>query len=216
MATSSGPKGFVLFIVAIAVGLGIALSMQHFGIAPFFRQGDNGDNEDRPPIIVRDGSVILDGGDSTKAPDTWKDWTPAPTAATHYRPKQPKGAPVNGFLVTVVGADQGQCPTPSMEGDFITIEFTEENGTKSQLHVMRSRKTSNGNGKWEPEAAPPLNQTFSTPIPQTNSAPGQLVYGQPGTGWVSNVTVDDVSCGFNKPANGTDRNAVRVTIQPEK
>jgi len=63
-----------------------------------------GDEEERPPIVVRSGSLYIDGGDPLNPAPKWRGWTLVSTSSgtATWTPDQPAGAPVRAFEVTAL------------------------------------------------------------------------------------------------------------------
>ena len=174
-------------------------------------------DEDRPPIIVRDGSTIIEGGDSQNPAKGKKNWKTATNGTApppyRWRPDQDTGANVVKFTVMVAGFDPDNCPQSTLPGDDVDIEYTPSSGTTPvHLHVLHAPDPSGK--KDEPQVVSPTDLPIITPT--TTTSPQELVYDQGNKGWISNVTVGGISCGFRQPDNDNQRNAVRITIYPER
>lgn len=215
-------KGFT-WVVAYSAAVILAGYTIHLLFESAAPAGDY--DEDRPPIIVRDGSAIFEGGDQENPHKGKKDWktTSNGTAPPPYRwrPDHDKGASVVKFTVMVAGFDPDHCPQSTLPGDDVDIEYTPSVGAPTHLHVVHAPDPSGK--KDEPQVVSPTDLPIVTPTPATTTTttvtsglPQQLVYDQGNKGWISNVTVGGVSCGFHQPDTDNLRTAVRITIFPER
>jgi len=165
------------------------------------------DNDDRPPIIVTNGSMHFDDGDPSDN-SKWKDWVQANgNSPKQWTQKYPTGPGVSSFTVTIAGGQN--CPASTTMVFAVALEYTPKSGTKSLVTVQRVQWSGGGN-KLEPWVTAPSDMT-ATP---GGSAPSRLVYDTAG-GYISNITLttsgSPISCSF--PAGSTD---VKITIQPVK
>jgi hypothetical protein len=175
------------------------------GIGLFFTVGSG--DQDRPPIIVRGGSIYLDGG----TPTDWKPWQEHGNKKT-WQPDQSHGASTKNFAVTVSNsngpaAPTSPCPALPIIGTTVTIEYTTNAGVKSNLRIGRADSGS----KKVPQVDAPADLTRT---PGSGSTPDRITY-DPGAGYISNVTIVDDSgnqqmCGFLSNARAL------ITIQPTR
>lgn len=195
--------------VVLAVGAAVGLYM--------YAQSD--DTEDRPPIIVRDGSAIFEGGDSENPGKGQKDWKSVGNATDNvWKPVQDNGHNVSGFTVYVAGFDVKNCPQSTLAGNDVQIEYT-PGGIVAQtpkVFTIQHSPVGGGNNKNEPELDAPVK------LAPGSSASGfpQLTYSDAPGGWISKVSVTtkkgSLPCGFLQPADSDARNAVRITINAER
>jgi hypothetical protein len=170
-------------------------------------------DEDRPPIIVRSGSVTIEGGDPLDA-QHWKKWVSAGDKR-HYNPDHNNGAKVKYFAVQIANADNSAqspaCPALPVLGTVVSVEYTLTNGN-SPVGVVHVSKDIND--------APLVDlPTEVSPMDGSGSTPPRLTY-DPGAGWISQVSVSlpnglgtvSQSCRFAKPASGPG--SAVITIQP--
>jgi hypothetical protein len=166
-------------------------------------------DEDRPPIVVRSGSIKVDGGESNSA--NWKPWKQKGADKKQWLPDHGNGASATNFSVTIANANgasapSSPCPSLPMVGTKVMVEYTTDGGAKSQLVVDLDPQGS----KLIPQVTAPLDMTQN---PGSGNTPDQIVY-DPGAGFISNVTVSDGGaqqmCGFAKPASAV------ITIKPNR
>lgn len=172
-----------------------------------------GSDEDRPPIIVHNGSLVFDAGDPQDATKRWKEWK-QDAGAPRWRPVHPKGHSVASYSVTVAGAaNPDACGTAAMSTTEVFIDYTlDAGGAGPRAHVYRDPVTgSNNKTKWEPAVDGPATMTV---VAATPTSPGEIVY--PNPGYISSAIVGNTTCTFKKPENESERRFVRITIQPER
>jgi len=165
------------------------------------------DSEERPPIIVTDGSMRFDDGDPSDN-SKWKDWTPANgNSSKQWTQKYPTGPGVSSFTVAIAGGQN--CPASTSMVYAVALEYTPKSGAKSLVTVQRVQWSGGGN-KLEPWVTAPSDMTATS----GGSAPSRLVYDTAGE-YISNITLttsgSPISCSF--PAGSSD---VKITIQPVK
>jgi len=143
--------------------------------------------EDRPPIVVRSGSIYFDGGDRMNPAPPWRSWTLVSSNAgtAIWKPDQPGGAPVRAFEVLALNAIVTQtCPLAPFLADRIDLVYagTAKPQTAS-IHTLADKSQ-----KAEPvvETTLPLTQ-----VPGNDTAPDQLAY-----------KTDGVLTGFNATSQG--------------
>jgi hypothetical protein len=165
------------------------------------------DSDDRPPIIVTNGSIHFDDGDPNDKP-RWKDWTQARSnSSNQWTQKYPTGPNVSSFTVDIAGSQNCAASTPNVLA--VALEYT-SSGDKSLVTVQRVLWSGGSGKKMEPWVSAPTDMSATS----SGSAPPQLLY-DPAGGYISNITLttsgNPISCAF--PANSTD---VKITIQPVK
>jgi hypothetical protein len=199
------PKGSNL---AVKVAVGGAILVAAVGIGLVMMQGGN---DDRPPIIVRNGSLIFDGGEPTH-PEKWKEWS-KDAFLGEWKPKHDDGNPVQRFQVTFEGlTSTSSCSsTTVLTGEDVRIEYSNPTGTETTRIRLRIRKK-DVFGKPEPKIAP--GSVTLTSAPASGSTPPTLTYADNAQGWISKVTVSGTECSFNQPTSEAARTAFRVRIVP--
>jgi hypothetical protein len=167
----------------------------------------------RPPLVIRNGSVVIDGGDPQDTHKHWKDWRRDSPETRRWRPVQPGGASVSGFSVTVTGAPAGErCGGgAALTGTEVFVDYTvESSNLTSPVHIARDRVAGLTDGPWEPAIDAPRALAI---VPGTPFDPPELVY-NPGDGWISAVTVGSTACRLARPASETERRALRIIVMP--
>jgi hypothetical protein len=165
--------------------------------------------EDRPPIIVRNGSVKIDGGNPNST--NWKPWKQH-GSKKEWQPDHGNGASTTNFSVGITSANgpaapSNPCPSLPLVGTKVRVEYTTDAGVKSE--VVISIDTSGSNHIPQINAPSDMAQHAGS-----GNTPDQIVY-DPGAGFISNVIVSNDSggqqlCGFVKPASAV------ITIQPNR
>lgn len=163
------------------------------------------DGEDRPPIIVTNGSMRFDDGDPNDN-SKWRDWTKANgNSSKQWTQKYPTGPDVASFTVDIAGGQN--CPASTSMVFAVALEYTPSSGAKSLVTVQRVQWGGSGN-KMEPWVTAPIDMSATG----AGSAPSRLVY-DPGAGYISNVTLTTsgapISCSIQPGSN------VKITIQPK-
>jgi hypothetical protein len=187
-------------IKVAAFTLGIVLLLAFLFGAPLMHMMF-GDDDERPPIIVRNGSLIFESD---------KDWMTDPSGTHRFKPDHAKGKSVVDYSVVVTGSSTAACTGATLTGTDVFVDYLASASAPSkQFHFFR--KLHMGKMKHEPVLDSPDALTV---VPQAGTAPAQLVYPAGPEGWISNVTVGTASCAFSQPADATARKAVRVEIKP--
>ena len=91
--------------------------------ALFFRIR-SGDDEERPPIIVRGGSIVFQSGDPNGSADEkqGRRWMPV---GDDWQPDHLKGVPVNLFTIAIRGGESSTtCPSMERTRE-IAVTYTE-------------------------------------------------------------------------------------------
>lgn len=131
-----------------------------------------GDEEDRPLIIVRGGSIHIDDGDKNNQVPAWKPWmlSSPPSFSLHlWKPDHPKGAPVFALQFTAKNVtNSADCPTTPTNADSIDLNYSE-----AQVFNLSIMKSGGKGGKAEPVITTTLNLSET---PGLGKAPDQLSY----------------------------------------
>jgi hypothetical protein len=192
----------LLTLVAIvAVGFGLAIMLARMTPASQERTWWRGvldtlfardvvatgsDEEERPPIVVRSGSIYFDGGDRLNPSPKWRSWTMVSSAANAiWKPDQPGGAAVRAFEVLAVNAIGTQaCPLTPFLADRVDLVYAgSAKPQTASIHTMPGK-----NNKPEPVVETTLRLTAA---PASDGAPDQLAY-----------TTDGVLTGFSATYQG--------------
>jgi hypothetical protein len=199
-----GPSIRVVTVATAALALGVAIG----GLVGILTS----DDDDRPVIVVRNGTTIFDDGDSQDQFKRWKDWDMDSNDGKEWKPLHPNGASVKSFSVVMRGYDTtspADCGNIlSTQAVVITIsngQVTETLKVNNRLHLRLSPRLV----KHEPVIIAP---SAMTGVPGTPTAPGTLTY--PNIGSITTVKVNDTTCTF--PAGSPAREAVRLYIHPER
>ncbi len=137
---------------------------------------DDAMDEDRPPIIVKGGSLIFESGDASSSdPDesTGKPWV---AMGSDWQPDHPRGKKTKWFSVNLVAADQQQCPALSMTKE-ITITYQPTSGSASTFRITIKGRPGNS------APAPAVEGSGLTPGGSPDNP--QLIFA--GAGTISNV-----------------------------
>jgi hypothetical protein len=135
--------------------------------------------QDRPPIIVQEGSFQYKIDDATVK---WKE--KGTSGGKKWRIEQRNPRSVTGFSVTVTGTN---CPSLP-DGQSASVTF--ESGSTYVFNVISERDSANKN---EPIA--------DAPTPLTHDGAQLLTFGTPGSGNITKLTIDGTDvCSFNAAA----------------
>jgi hypothetical protein len=191
-------------LIAAAV-IAVAAAILTAVLSSMFAAGD----EDRPPIIVRSGSVKIDGGEANST--NWKPWK-AHGSNKQWRPDHDKGGSTANYSVTITNsngpaAPSSPCPSLPLVGTKVSVEYTTDAGVKSEVVIGLDTSGS----KRIPQVDAPADMTHAA---GSGNTPDAIVY-NPGPGFISNVTVSNDGggqqmCGFVKPA------AAVIRIKPNR
>jgi len=147
-------------------------------------------DEERPPIIVRGGSLIFESGDKNKPKEPkGKKWVTVPQT-TYWQPDHANGISVTDLTIAIRGGSQTSCPAlDRVPGDVsndeststppvITVTYTVGQAQPTTVTVTTKKK---GN-KWIPtiDASGGRQENDNTDYPQ-------LVFGNHGEGAISRV-----------------------------
>lgn len=144
-------------------------------------------DEERPPIVVRSGSIYFDGGDKLNPAPKWRGWAMVSNSSgtSVWRPDQPAGAPVRAFEVTALNAiSTPTCPLTPVLADRIDLVYA--GSAKPQTASIHTAVDKNK--KPEPVIETTLNLTA---VSGNDAAPDTLSY-----------TTDGVLTGFNATSQG--------------
>lgn len=204
----------VLLLIAIVVTVAVVLKVVPLPNS-FQRAGGNNDgSDDRPPIIVRDGSLIIDGGDpADPSPivDHWANWK-QDLLSDEWKPDLPSGKHVNSFTVTVTDPSSVKACAPMTGGHTVVIEFRD--GNKVVNTVLFHIHENSHSHRLEPKVKSDQPLETSALVTGPPPVPATLMFGQKDTGWISAVKVDTTTCNLTPPATTEARKAVRVRIDP--
>ena len=146
-----------------------------------------GDDEERPPIVVRGPSINFDGGDRLDPSPKWRGWTMVSSGngGVIWKPDQAAGVPVRTFEVTALNAiGTPTCPSAPFLADRIDLVYA---GTAKPQTVSIHPLAGKGN-KPEPVIETTLRLTSGA---GSDAAPDTLAY-----------TADGVLTGFNSTYQG--------------
>ena len=191
------------FAVGLVVGVGVGMPIGE-ALA-----GD----DDRPPIIVRNGSVIFDGGDPKGDPKTWKAWK-KDILGEQWKPDHDNGRKVREYQVSYSGfSNPPACTTTTTSGQEVLVDYTTSGGTVTMKMYIQVKIGFPGFGKREPKIDSSPNVLTMTP--GTSTSPPDLSFGNPNEGYVSKVTVDSQPCNLGAPGSDDERKARKITVYPK-
>jgi hypothetical protein len=139
-----------------------------------------GEDEERPPIIVRNGSLIFESGDAASNDPEEKTGKPWKQVDGSWQPDHNKGKKTKWFVVTIQGGTSGACPGAGMTQE-IVITYTKDS-TDTKFTIKPKGRNNGGNG---PKA--PAIETTATLQQGGSSANPQLIF-DPVGGAISNVS----------------------------
>jgi len=168
-------------------------------------------DDDRPPIIVTNGSINFDDGDPNDS-KKWKDWTKANGNGNskQWTQNYSNGSDVASFTVTIAGSSDKNCNTQTPSVAAVAIEYTPTDGSAKSLVVVQPVLWSGAGGKREPWVSAPLDMT---PATATSGKPPRITYGDPSKGSISYVTLTSSSAPRSCPFSQTGQPV--ITIQPK-
>ena len=158
-----------------------------------------GDDEERPPIIVRGGSIIFESGDKNGKPKEkkGKKWI---AAGSDWQPDQNDGIPVADLSIAIRGGNQGSCPTlDRVVGDpkatpavapVITVTYTAD-GTDTTFTIT-TKPDRNKPNKWSTTIV-----GSNMRLENDTSDNPQIVFGDHGKGEISRVQFEGQSGNVN-------------------
>jgi len=85
------------------------------------------EDEDRPPIIVKNGSLDVISGDKSNRKPEYKKGKPWITVDTKWQPDHPKGKPSSEYTVLITASDFAACPA-SGTGTEVLITYVDSGG----------------------------------------------------------------------------------------
>jgi hypothetical protein len=142
-----------------------------YGILGLFSRAED---EDRPPIIVRGGSIIFQSGDPGSDDTDERDGRPWAKYGGDWQPDHPRGKGMKWMSVRVLGSS---CPVLSMTRR-ITLTYRASDGTETEFVI--SPKPRPMSGTPAPAITGPLE------IGDTGDNP-TLVFGTPDEGRISRI-----------------------------
>jgi hypothetical protein len=138
------------------------------------------DNEDRPPMVVKGGSLIIQSGFNSKKPG--KPWHNDPAAPNEWQMDHSAGKQTNAFLLMMSGS--GSCGPDFV--DEMVLEYTLSNNQTTQYRITRKKQIGSSGSKMVPtvigERLSPTN-TGDTPF---------LMF--PDAGSLTRVTATGIDC----------------------
>jgi hypothetical protein len=166
-------------------------------------------NNDRPPIIVRGGSIYFQGGDpngpnGTDCCNNWK----KDLLSDEWKPEPDDKHGVTEYSVTVTGVPSTVCSMTEVAGEKVLIYFqhgSERNRDFSLYRFYVHPKF--GFGKREPKLIPAGRLTVKNS--SDPKQPGVLEDDRPG--FISGIRVDGAACGFDE----SYKPSLVIRIQPK-
>ena len=155
--------------------------------------------EDRPPIIVKGGSIHFEGcADKNGRKKAWKK-----RQNGHWRPDHSKGEDVSKFHVEIVADNVGECDNPSVRecgtGIVVQVQYSQSGSAAPPPGKFEFNAELNDDlGKWEP--------TLSSDVALQPNGDFQLDYG--GDGGTIAAAVN------GRPCNPSAAMALRITPIP--
>ena len=151
------------------------------------------DDEERPPIIVRGGSLIFESGDATStdpAEKTGKPWT---QVGSDWQPDHGNGNKTKWFSVELRGGNPSLCPGLSMTKQ-LTIVYQASSGGAETSFVLSTKPRPAGS-----KAPAPAISGSGLTASNTGQNP-TLTYGTPGQGSIARIQFQGLGANVNCPA----------------
>ena len=161
--------------------------------------------DDRPPIIVRGGSIYFQGGDPS-LPNCCNNWK-KDLLSDEWKPDPDNKDGVKEFAVTVKGVDSCSMNDATAQQVFFYFQYGLDSARDWSLYRVQIEKKG-GFGKREPKINPPGK------LPPKNSAdPGKSpgIIEDAHAGFISGIRVGDAACGFDMP----NKAKLEIWIQPK-
>jgi len=162
-------------------------------------------SEERPPIIVRNGSILFENGDpsdSSTLKSHWHDWAQDLTTPK-WKPDHDDGYHVNSYQVTTTGVI-GCSPLTGRE---VTINYTlTDNSVKAFTFAIQKKFGMKAYNRKEPKLNPGNVSLTATPMDVANNVPARLTFAE--SGYISKVFTDTnaTGCSFGS----TDRPKITI------
>jgi hypothetical protein len=150
------------------------------------------DDEERPPIIVRGGSLIFEGGDANSSDPAEQKGKPWTQVGSDWQPDHPHGIPVTKFTLALRGGNAQLCPALERTRD-VAVTYKAPDGTESTFNITTKPRPGSG-GKPAPTIV------GSGLSPSGTSANPQLTFGISGQGEITHVRFSGISGNVDCPA----------------
>jgi hypothetical protein len=193
-----------------ATGILIVLLIAAAGVA--WLQAVESD-DDRPPIIVRGGSIYFQGGvpESTNPVECCNDWQ-RDHIGEQWKPKPDDKSGVRALAVTVTGVAPGACTVNNAESDEVLIDYYANNETTRFRVYLKAKFGFPHFGRIEPKIDFPKAPKYTPGIPtDPRNKAGRLEFGKDGEGWISGLSVAGQRCDFVEAHKPT----LVIRIQPK-
>ena len=167
-------------------------------VAGVFSAISGGDDEERPPIIVRGGSIIFESGDKNSNKPKEKKGKKWAHAGSDWQPDQPHGIAISDLTVAIRGGNQSSCPAldrvpgnPPTAAPEVTVTYR-VGQTDSSFKITLAPDANNAK-----KYVPTIIGSNMRQENDTSDNP-QLVFGNHGEGEISRVQFrgqsGDVNC----------------------
>ena len=138
------------------------------------------DNEDRPPMVVKGGSLIFQSGVNSSNPG--KTWHNDPNAQSEWQMNHPAGKPTNAFSVMLTGS--GSCGPGFVQE--LTLEYTRSSDQAVRTFRLVRKAQFGTSGKMVPTV-------IGDGLTPTNSGDTPLLT-YPDPGELTRVTATNIDC----------------------
>jgi hypothetical protein len=194
--------------VKVAIALVALTALATFGLRKVLFHKILDEDDERPPIIVHNGSLVFENE---------KNWKKDPSRL-RYKLDHPRGKTVGSYSVVMIGSSTAACIGKTLSGTEVLVDYRADSAAAvKQFHLQRAWQFAMPPGTLKREPALDSTETM-TIVAGTGTTPSQLIYAVGPEGWISNVTVSDpsgpISCAFPQPPNPAARAAVKVEITP--
>lgn len=136
------------------------------------------EDEDRPPIIVKNGSLIFESGDVNSNDPEEKPGKPWKQVGSDWQPDHDRGKGAKRLIVAIQGGEQSTCPGLSMTKS-VTVTYTSAQGVASNFEISLKPRRSKGTN------APAIAGNGLSPGGTAENP--QLVFDAGGTGVLTRV-----------------------------
>jgi hypothetical protein len=157
-----------------------------------------GEDEERPPIIVKNGSLIFESGDASSTDSDEKKGKPWKRTGNDWQPDHQKAKKSKWFAVSITGGSGTACPAFAMTQE-VVIKYKETGGAESTFYLKAKDR---GNG-----AKAPTIEGQNLAVQDNTSDNPKLVFGTAGGGAMSNVSFTAAAGG---DANCTSPTSLKI------
>ena len=213
-SSSGGPRS-ASSLVTIAAISAVAGALLVSGLRLAVGLVDSGaDDDDRPPIVVNNGSIVFDNGDPDDVFEHWRPWKPDSDGSGRWRSDHDNGKTTNSFFVVIRGVPPATAECAKIQrASEVWIDFTPDGQKPLRFHLWRDHIYQPPvTFKYEPVLEPPsgITSKSGTAPAATGLQPPMVTFG--GSGAITLVKIDALECTI--PQSDDYKKSLRVFIKP--